>query len=271
MNELFQGRTALITGASSGIGAEFARQLHARGVTTILVARRQERLTAIAQELNAARRDSASVMCADLCIEEDLKRVAQRLRSESIDILVNNAGRGSFGMLERLPLSEELSMIDLNIRAPLVLAHAAIPGWKQRRHGALIGIASIAALQPLPYMATYAATKAFDFSHTVSLWAELKRFGISVTAVCPGPTDTEFAGVARVPGHFTGAPRDAVETVVKQSLWALERGLPYVVPGLRGWLLGLGPRLLPSWLTTQVTECVLRGILPSDEAEHGVA
>ncbi|NDC37365.1 MAG: SDR family oxidoreductase [Proteobacteria bacterium] len=263
MTDLFMNRTALITGASSGIGAEFARQLHARGSSVILVARRADRLGALAQELNSLRRDSASVMVADLCKAAALDQVAERLQRESVDILVNNAGHGSFGMLENLPLANELAMVDLNIRAPLILTHAAIPGWKARGGGVLFGVASIAALQPLPYMATYSATKAFDFNHTVALWAELKRFGIRVTAVCPGPTDTEFAGVARVPGHFTGAPRDPVAVVVRRSIQASELGFPYVVPGMRGWLLALGPRLLPTWLTTSMTERMLRGILPS--------
>lgn len=267
MNDLFKGSTALITGASSGIGAEFARQLHARGSSVILVARRESALQALALELNKLRPQSASVMVADLCSTEDLERVAARLRVEHIDILVNNAGRGSFGRLETLPLEAELAMVDLNIRAPLVLSHAIIPGWKARGRGILFGIASIAALQPLPYMATYGATKAFDFSHTVSLWAELRAFGIRVAAVCPGPTDTEFAGVARVPGHFTGAPRDPVATVVRRSLQAIELGLPYLVPGIRAWLLALGPRLLPTWLTTLLTERALCGILPTPSGD----
>lgn len=265
MNSYFAGKIALITGGSSGIGAEFAKQLHTLGATVILVARRREKMELLASALNQIRPDSASFVVADLSTTSDLELIANKLRVENIDILVNNAGRGSFGRFEELSLEEELKMVDLNVRATIVLAHAAIPRWKRQQSGMLFGIASVAGFQPLPYMATYSATKAFDLNHTVALWGELKRFGIRVTAVCPGPTDTEFAGVARVPGKFTGAPRDPVEVVVRQSIRAAEKGLPFVVPGLRSWFLSLGPRILPLCVTTWLTEKVLHDILPTSQ------
>jgi short-subunit dehydrogenase len=261
MREYFSSKVALITGGSSGIGAEFAKQLHALGATIILVARRKEKMEVLTSTLNQIRPGSASFIVADLSNTNDLALVANKLRSEPIDILVNNAGRGSFGRFEELSLDEELKMVDLNVRATVVLAHAAIPRWKSQKAGMLFGIASVAGFQPLPYMATYSATKAFDLNHTVALWGELKRFGVRVTAVCPGPTDTEFAGVARVPGKFTGTPRDPVEVVVRKSIQAAEKGLPFVVPGLRSWFLSLGPRLLPLCVTTWLTEKVLYDIL----------
>ena len=226
-----------------------------------MVARRAEKLQELKSELNAVRPGSAKAESADLENFSDVERIAAMLRTEPIDILVNNAGRGSFGPLEELPLKGELAMIDLNVRATVTLAQAPIERLKKQKFGALFGIASIAAMQPLPYMATYSATKAFNFNHTVALWAELKRYGVYATAVCPGPTDTEFAGVARVPGHFSGSPRDPVSVVVKRSIQALELGLPFVVPGIRSWLMSAACRVCPKIISTLLTERSLRGIL----------
>lgn len=247
--------TAVITGASSGIGAEFARQFHAQGMRVVLVARRAERLSALCDELNRGRLDSAVSIIADLSLPESdgVRALEEFVRSNSIDVLVNNAGRGSFGYFEELPVAGELEMVALNISATLRLLHAALPRMKQRRSGIVISVSSIAAFQPLPFMATYAATKAFNLIHTLGLRFELAQFNIKALAVCPGPTDTEFGGVARVPGKLTGVPRDRVEDVVRASMRALEHGESYVVTGTRWKLLRALLWLLPMPLTTWFT------------------
>lgn len=247
----------LITGASSGIGAELARQFHLRGASIVVVARRRDRLERLVGELTSSRPNSAEFLQADLATAphagSDVERVAAWVRANEIDVLVNNAGIGSFGPYEELPLAGELGMTYLNIVTPLVLAHAAIPGMKQRRRGVLITVSSIAAFQPLPFMATYAATKAFELSHSIALREELKEFGIHCMAICPGPTETEFFGVARVRGTFGGVKRDSVQDVVAESMRALDRRKRYVIPCMRPKLLSLASRLLPPALTMRFT------------------
>ena len=198
-----QDKKALITGASAGIGAEFAKQLHAKGCKLVLVARREELLRQISEELNNIRSDSVEYRAIDLTdrSEAGLKSLLSYIENIEIDILVNNAGRGSFGHFNVLDREVEEEIVHLNVIAPLLLAHKVIPQMKKRRAGDIVTISSIAGFQPLPYMASYAASKAFNYSHSLGLRYELKQFGINVLTVCPGPTNTEFAGVARVPGH----------------------------------------------------------------------
>lgn len=257
----FDGMNALVTGASSGIGAEFARQLHARGAAVTLVARRRDLLDRLAADLESKRSGSTAVHALDLAEEPGIVELCRIIRSTRVDILVNNAGRGSFGYFETLDLADEARMVSLNINATLSAAHAVIPQLKERRAGAIIAISSIAGFQPLPYMATYAATKAFNLTHAMSLRHELKEFGVRVLAVCPGPTDTEFAGVARVPGQWTGVRRDTVQDVVRDSIRALEKDRGMVVPGWRGRLLGVAARLLPLDWTTRITGKAMKGSL----------
>ncbi len=256
----YTNQTALITGASSGIGEGFARELHSRGANLVLVARREDRLKALCQELNALRADSACYIVADVATDE-VGRVLDRIKTSPIDILVSNAGRGSFGCFESLSLDAEVQMVEINAIAPLRLMHAVIPQMKERRHGAIISVSSVANFQPLPFMATYAATKSFNFSHALGLRYELAPFGVRVLAVCPGPVATEFGGVARVPGTVTGGARDSVERVVAESLAALQKNKPYVVPCLRAKLLWLMVSCLPRGLTTWLTERTLRSTL----------
>ena len=251
-------KTALITGASAGIGAEFAKQLHELGYNLILIARRENLLSKITEELNKRRPNSAKFKVVDLSDKDQLNQVAEEIRSTKIDLLVNNVGRGSFGPFEELELASEIQMVDINIITPLVLAHAVIPQMKQRRSGVIISVSSIAAFQPLPYMASYAATKAFNFIHSLALKAELRSFGIKVVTLCPGPTATEFGGVARVPGTLTGGKRDTVELVVKRTIAAIGfNPLGYVVPGFRSLLISLSSRILPFCCTTYFAARIL--------------
>lgn len=257
----YLSKNVLITGASSGIGKAFAEEFHRRGAQVVLVARRKELLQTIADSLNNERKDSAKVLVKDLSMLSEVKELTDYIRNNQIDILINNAGFGSYGYFESLPFEKEQEMVQVNIAAPLALSHAAIPQMKKRKSGIIINLSSVAGFQPLPYMATYAGTKAFDLWHSIALWSELKSFGVRVLAVCPGPTATEFGGVARVPGTMTGIYRDTVESVVEQTFRALSTNVPFVVTGFRSKLMTLAARYLPLSVTTRVLGWQLGSVL----------
>ena len=197
----FKDATVLVTGASAGIGKEFARQFHGLGSSLILVARREDRLRDACDEFNKIRDGSARFFCVDLAKDDErMEELLSYIRGNRIDILVNNAGRGSFGYFHTLSLDDELEMVALNVSATLKLSHSVIPQMKERRSGAIISVSSVVGFQPLPFMATYAATKVFNLNHALSLRHELSEYGIRVLTVCPGPTETEFKGVANLSG-----------------------------------------------------------------------
>ena len=263
----FNGANVLITGASAGIGAEFARQFHALGSQLVLVARRKDKLQLLVEHFNSSRPSSARALAADLSTpgsaiqpSGSLLEVEQFIRSNSLDILINNAGFGSFGEFDELQCQREIEMVMLNVVAPLRLAHAALPQMKGRRSGAIVTVSSVAAFQPIPYMATYSATKSFNFCHSMALRYELGSYGVRCLAVCPGPTATEFGGVARVPGSITGIHRDDVSAVVRESIKALQNNQAFVVPCLRSRVMSLFSRLLPFALTTYFTARLLRPV-----------
>lgn len=267
----FANKLAVVTGASAGLGEEFARQLHARGCRLLLVARREERLSKLANELNAIRPGTVSYKVADLAdyhTPNGIGLLLLQLRNLNVDILVNNAGFGSFGQFEGLPLSKEKEMVLTNALAPLKLTHAVIPGMKQRRSGSIIFVSSIAGMQPLPYMTTYAATKAFNLHQALGLRYELAQFDIGVTTVCPGPTATEFQGVSRMPGKLTSIQRDTAADVVRQAIRALERNQAVVVTGWRSKLISFLSRVLPWTLTTRIAARIMRGSLPGPAVER---
>ena len=219
--------TALVTGASSGIGEQFARQLSAQGYDVLLVARRRERLEKLAAELPTA----AEVVECDL--SGDWSKVTQLGRD--VDLLVNNAGFGSWGRFVELDVDREAEQIRLNCEAVVRLTHAFLPGMIERGRGGVITVASTAGHQPLPYEATYAATKAFARSFTLALSAELKGTGVRTLCVDPGPVATEWqavAGYADPAGDTMGVPgKIGPEQVVREALQAWERGRRELVPG----------------------------------------
>jgi short-subunit dehydrogenase len=226
---------ALITGASAGLGVEFARQLSKRGHRLVLVARRKDRLEELASELGNARavsldlskRDSAAKLMADLAAA-----------GERVDLLVNNAGFGLIGRFAELELKRLRQMIDLNCGALTELCSAVAPSMIARKSGAILNVASTAAFQPGPKMAVYFATKAFVLSLSEALHEELKPHGIKVSCLCPGPTRTEFGDVAGFGGNglFDRVAMNAPE-VVEAGLAALDRNRAVVVTG---WLNKLG-------------------------------
>lgn len=257
----FSNKTALITGGSSGIGLKLGNELHRLGANIILVARREHLLKAACDNLNAVRKNSATYYAADLSFTAGIHTLISKTVNAQVDILVNNAGFGSFGRIELLDSKREEQMITLNCIAPVLLSQTFIPQMKVRGSGTIINLSSLAGLQPLPYMATYAATKAFDYSFSLALRGELNKFGINVITVCPGPVETEFAGVARVPGDVTGAKRDPVGEVVDDILNGVKRYELVTVPGSRGRLLRTVVSLLPFRFRLWLMEKVLNRTL----------
>ena len=238
---------ALITGASAGLGVDFARQLAAKGYRLVLVARRKDRLDALAGELGHARAVACDLGAPGAVAElmADIKAAG-----ETVSLLVNNAGFGLGGKFARLDGARQRSMIDLNCGALTELAHAVLPDMLAKRKGAILNVASTAAFQPGPGMAVYFATKAFVLSFTEALQEELRTTGITVSALCPGPTTTEFGAAAGL------APNGAIDKlsanaadVVRAGLDGLDAKRAVVIPGLLNKAGAQGHRLLPrAWL-----------------------
>ncbi len=246
---------ALVTGASSGIGAEFARQLAARRYDLILVARRRERLEKLAAELAAAHGIHAEVLAADLTVDAELRQVEERIaRDGGIDLLVNNAGLGVSGRFWETASEAQDFLHRLHVMATMRLTHAALPGMIARNSGAIISVSSVAGFLPAAISSTYGSTKAWINAFTQGLYLELKSKGsaVRVQALCPGFTYTEFHDVARVDRRVIPARlwMKAVD-VVAASLRGLERGKLFVVPGWRYklvvWLVPKLPRFMRDW------------------------
>src|SRR5437867_242994 len=193
-------KTTLITGASSGIGEAFARKLAARGDNLLLVARSEDKLIALCNELGRSQNMRAQYVAMDLSKPDAAGELFEetRKRELEIDLLINNAGFGSMGDFAKLGPARELNMIDLNVRSLVELTHRFLQPMRERKGGAIINVASTAGFQGVPYMATYAATKAFVLSFSESLWEENRTFGIEVMALCPGVTETGFFEASRM-------------------------------------------------------------------------
>ncbi|MGH7722580.1 MAG: SDR family NAD(P)-dependent oxidoreductase [Candidatus Dormibacteria bacterium] len=236
---------ALVTGASSGIGEEFARQLASRGHDLTLVARRGDRLTELARKLRRDHSVKVTVHPADLGSAAGRRPVATMLRSRGPWLLVNNAGFGTRGAFADLDSGREAAEVALNVVALHEFTTAVVPGNLAAGAGAIVNLASTAAYQPIPYMATYAATKAFVLHFTEALAQELQGTGVRALAVCPGPTRTEFADVADTRGLFDKTVPMSAEAVVRSALRALDHGHAICVPGIHNLVLAQGPRLVP--------------------------
>ncbi|RKH23136.1 SDR family NAD(P)-dependent oxidoreductase [Corallococcus praedator] len=222
--------TALVTGTSAGIGEVYARRLAALGHDLVLIARREERLHALAEKLTAAHGIRAEVMRADLTTDVDIHRVAERAAGEDITLVINNAGVGGYGPFAQVEPAVLEGLAHLHILAPLLATRAALPGMLSRGRGAVINVASLLAFSgalppvPLPHRATYAGAKAFLVHFTRTLAGELRDTPVRAQVVCPGMTATEFNG-----GYVGAMPP---EDVVTASLLALERNETVCVPGL---------------------------------------
>src|SRR3979490_2704087 len=226
--------TALITGASTGIGSVYAHRLAQRGYDLILVARDQQRLTKVGNDIPAKTGRKAETLTADLTVKADLKRVEERLRSDrSITALVNNAGFGGAAKLIDSNVDDMDNMIQLNVTALTRLTSAALPGFLERSKGLIINISSIVALSPELLNGVYSGTKAFVVNLTQSLHNEVKDKGIQVQAVLPGATSTEFWNRAKFPVHnFPGEMVMTAEEMVDASLAGLDQGELITIPAL---------------------------------------
>ena len=254
----FNGQRALVTGASSGIGEVFARQLAERGANLVLAARSQDKLDALAQELQERFGTSVEVRACDLSEPGAGAALAARLaeRDVRIDVLINAAGFGLFGQLHEADPARTSQQVRLNVDALTELTCALLPQMRARNRGAIVNVASTAAFQPVPYMAVYGATKAYVLSFTEALWAETRGTGVLVTALCPGATDTPFFDTASE--HASIGHRMSPEHVVAAALSALERHRCSVTPGLRNRLLAGAPRLTPRQTVVRISARTMR-------------
>jgi hypothetical protein len=235
------GEWAVVTGASAGIGAAFARALAREGVSVVLAARRAERLRELASELEKGSAVATRVVAVDLAAAEGPQQLAQAVADLEIGIAVNNAGFGLAGRFERQDAERLREMVQLNCLAPLLLTRELLPSMRERGRGAVIFTGSIAAKQPLPLHGVYAATKVFDGFLGEALWAEMRGSGVDVLVVEPGPTETEFQAVAGEIAHAGQSP----DEVVAIALEALGRQ-PSIATRWLDWLRGnAGMRLMP--------------------------
>ena len=255
----YQGKTALVTGASSGIGKAFAEALAEKGANVILVARSKRKLDALAAKIRTSSQVAADVVVADLrdAKAPDRIRAVTARRKRHIDVLVNNAGFGTYGPFHTIAADDDHAQIMVNVAALARLTHLYLPDMVQRHEGIVINVASGAAFQASPYMAVYGATKAFVLSFSEALWAEYRRQGIRVLAVCPGPTDTGFFAVARNKDAVAGKRRSP-EAVVTTALGALDRGRPSAIDG-RLLALGIvGERLVSRAFTARSAAKIMK-------------
>ncbi len=251
--------TTLITGASSGIGAAFARKLAARGRNVFLVARSEDKLIALCNELGRLTSIRAQYLALDLQQPDAGVQLLEetRKRDLEIDMLINNAGFGSMGDFTKLDLDRELEMIQLNIRSLVDLTYRFLIPMRERKSGAIINVASTAGFQAVPFMATYAATKAFVLSFSEALAEENRAHGIHVMALCPGVTETNFfetAGIDRPPMRIAQTPEEVVETALR----ALSRQKTTVISGWANWFTVAAERFVPRSVVTKVAASALR-------------
>jgi hypothetical protein len=254
--------TTLITGASSGIGEAFARKLAAQGHDLLLVARSEDKLIALCNELGLNHNVRAQYFVADLSQPESPARLFDEARERNleIDLLINNAGFGSMGDFAELDLHRELNMIDLNVRSLVELTHLFLQPMRERRTGSIINVASTASFQPVPFMTTYAATKAFVLSFSEGLWEENRPYGIKVMALCPGVTETGFFEASRMKPPPARMVQTSAE-VVDVALRALKRGKSSVISGWPNRIAAEAERLVPRALILRVVGAIMRPYL----------
>jgi short-subunit dehydrogenase len=257
-----QTPTALVTGASSGLGAEFATQLAERGHNLVLVARSADRLQRHAEQLRAAHGVEVTVIVQDLTAPDAVARINSDLTAAglTVDLLVNNAGFGTAGRFEEIPDGRDQDQLMVNVVALVGLTRALIPGMLARGQGGVINVGSTAGFQPSPYFATYSAGKTFVLNFSLALRSEYHDRGVRVLALCPGPTQTSFFDTVGEQAALGGKLMPAA-TVVHAALRGLDRGRAYVVPGLGNALNAhLTPRR-PRRLVTAISKLITRSVL----------
>lgn len=255
----WKGKWALVTGASAGIGRALAQELAQGGVNLVLTARRQDRLEALASELTAKQRIQTETFVADLAQPLAPEAIFQFTQQKGlrISLLINNAGFGQYGELHATEMDRLVDMVQVNCTAVLQLTRLYLPEMVARRSGDILIVASTAAFQAVPYISTYAATKAFDLYVAEGLAEEMQPYGVRVCALCPGTTTSEFHELAGHPAHSKGREQSA-ETVARNGLEALAAGKSYVISGLGNYLGAHGERLVPRRFVTRIAAKMFR-------------
>jgi short-subunit dehydrogenase len=251
----------LITGASSGIGEVFARRLAAKKHDLVLVARSENKLHELCDELMLQHKITAHYVALDLSEKDSDLRLFEETQKHGMEIdwLINNAGFGSMGDFAELPLERELEMVDLNIRALVALTHRYLPQMRERKRGTIINTSSTISFQPLPFMSTYAASKAFVTSFTEAVAAENRPHGIYIMALCPGATETNFFAAAKISDPFKVKGMQTPEQVVDAALSGVERKKTVVISGVVNKLVAYAATVTPNSLITRVIGNAMRG------------
>lgn len=245
---------AVVTGASAGLGAAYTRHLAAQGSNVVLVARGADAMQELALEVERAHGVQTLILPTDLADRDARAELIDRIDHLEVHTLVNNAGFGSHGQFAQLDRARVSKEVELNVLALTELTHAVVPQMLDRDRGAVINVASTAAFQPVPTMATYSATKTYVLNFSNALWAELRRTGVRVVCICPGPTDTEFFANAGNDAVMTG--RREPEQVVETTFAALARRQPYVVDGTRNTVLAQANRFVPTKMALSLAKWV---------------
>jgi hypothetical protein len=259
VRKAWQGKWAVVTGASAGIGEAIAVELAEAGVNLVLTARRRERLELLAERLRTQNGIQAQLIVADLALPQAPQQIFDATEGAGIkvDVLVNNAGFGEYGEFLRSNLEMQVSMVQVNCAAVVHLTRLFLPAMVERRRGWVMIVASTASYQPVPYLATYGATKAFDRMLAEALAEEMKRHGVHVSALCPGPTESEFGQVA---GARTGDKRkqQSATEVARRGLEGLVEGKHWVIPYLAGRVQVFVQRFVPRRVVSSAIERLFR-------------
>lgn len=251
---------ALVTGASSGLGVEFAKQLGAMGFDLVLVARRADRLEALGAEIGTRSKVRCHVLACDLSRAAAPREVFAATSALGLEVqwLVNNAGFGTLGALATLPLDREMAEIQVNVTTVAALTQLYLPGMVARRRGCIVNVASVGAVTPTPYMATYTASKAFVLAFSEAVAGEVSAAGVHVQALCPGAARTEFHEVAGATGRLPAIAFMTPEAVVRRSIAAATRGGGTVVPGWLNKVAVASPRFVPRRLVAWIAGVLFR-------------
>ncbi len=255
----WKGKWALVTGASAGIGKALAEELALGGAHLVLTARRKDRLEQLAHELGAKHKVRAEFIAADLAKASAPEEIFQFTHDRGLEVslLVNNAGFGQYGEFPAIETERLVKMVQVNCTAVVHLTRLYLSGMVARRSGDVLIVASTASFQAVPYISTYAATKAFDLLLAEGLAEEMKPHGVRVCALCPGTTTSEFHELAGHPTHSKGREQSA-ETVARNGLKALAAGKSYVISGLGNYLGAHSERLVPRRFVTQIAAKLFR-------------
>lgn len=260
-------KVTLITGASSGIGEAFARRLAANEHNLVLVARSENKLHELCDELMLEYKIMAHYVALDLQEEDADEKLLEETEKHGFEVewLINNAGFGSMGDFATLDLEKELDIIRLNVSSLVALTHRFLPQMRERRHGTIINVSSSAGFQPIPFMATYAATKAFVTSFTEAIAEENRPFGVRTMALCPGATRTNFFAASDIKDPLTVKGEQTPEAVVEAALKGLRKGKSTVISGWANYIGSLLGKHVPDSVSTRIVGRTLRAKYQENE------